>query len=263
MFILPLLAILLGLEFFLAFNRVTKSYEETLRKSYNILIISKNPVSEGEFKSIDPNIKKVEQISREKIANITPDMSIVNKQKVVNSMPYFFSLELNKFLDNKEIDHIKEKILRQIPNLKTVETFKDDHNTKYNLFMFVKLLFWVFVFLISLVSTFLVIKQMEVWLMAHSKRIHIMEIFGAPVLLRSGVLIKTGLIDAVISVVLATSIFLYLKYQFIPNSGIEILIKEQDLIFKWWDSLVMMMVSLTIVLISVFFVIYKSEGVEE
>ena len=33
MFILPLLAILLGVEFFLVFHRVTSSYEETLRRA--------------------------------------------------------------------------------------------------------------------------------------------------------------------------------------------------------------------------------------
>jgi cell division transport system permease protein len=264
MFILPLLAILLGVEFFLAFNRVTGSYEESLRRSYTILVISKKPIPQSELKSIDPNIESVSQIPRDKISkDIANGFDSPNKSKIVASMPYFFSLHLNKYLNSEQVEQIKNRILQQIDGIKSVETFDKNHSKNYNLFMFIKFLFKTFVFLISLVSIFLVIKQMEVWQMAHSRRMQIMEIFGAPVFLRSGVLIKAGLIDAIISVILATAIFLTLKYYTIPESGVEILIKKQEFLFKWWDSLIMMGVSLSIVILSVVVVIISSEGVEE
>ena len=263
MFILPLLAILLGLEFFLAFNRVTSSYEESLRKSYIILVVSKKPIPQGEFKSIDPNIESVSQIPRDKISkDIMESFNPRDKSRVVASMPYFFSLHLNKYLNTEQVEKIKSRILG-IDGIKSVETFGQNHSAKYNLFMFIKLLFWTFVSLISLVSIFLVIKQMEVWQMAHSRRMQIMEIFGAPVFLRSGVLLKTGIIDAFISVILATAIFMAIKYHLIPQSGVEILIKQQDSLYKWWDSLIMMGVSLGIVILSVAVVTISSEGVEE
>ena len=45
MFILPLMAILLGIEFFLAFSRVTGSYEERLRENYSILVVSRKRIT--------------------------------------------------------------------------------------------------------------------------------------------------------------------------------------------------------------------------
>ena len=45
MFILPLIAILLGIEFFLVFDRITKSYEEGLKDGYSMLIVTKKPTT--------------------------------------------------------------------------------------------------------------------------------------------------------------------------------------------------------------------------
>ena len=226
-------------------------------------MVSKKDISENEFKKLNSNIESVTQISREKISKgIAKSLKNQNRDKVIATMPFFFTIHLSRYLNSKEVEKIKEKILK-LDGIKSVETFGKNHSTKYNLFMFIKLLFWSFVGLISLVSIFLVIKQMEVWQMAHARRMHIMEIFGAPVLLRSGILLKMGVVDAVISVLLTSGIFLWLKYQFIPKSGIDILIAKEELLFKWWDVLVMFGVSLSIVLLSVVVVTFSNKGVEE
>ncbi len=266
MFILPLLVILFGVEFFLVFNRVTNDYEEQLKNSYTILVISKRPISASELKSVDSEIDTVAQIPKEKIVkdirNRIKHMDIEAGNSVVAKMPYFFSLRLKRYLGNEVVDRIKREI-EQLDGIKSVETFGQDHNSKYKLFMFIKLTFWSFVGIMSLVSIFLVIKQMEVWQMAHSRRIQIMEILGAPLLLRSGMLFKMGIIDAFLSVVFGSAIFISLRYYFAPKSGIEILVEKQDLLFKWWDTLVMTGVSFSIVFASVLVVIWGSKEVVE
>jgi cell division transport system permease protein len=263
MFILPLVAILLGVEFFLVFHRLTGSYEEKLRKSYTILIVSKRAISEMEFKSVDNNIESVVEIPKERITkSIMETFNTPDSLKAVDAMPHFFKLRLNKYLNNDDVKKVKEKILK-IDGIKSVRTFRVNHNAKYNLFMFIKFLFWTFVSIMSLVSVLLIIKQMEVWQMAHSRRMQIMEIFGAPILLRSGVLFKMGVFDALISVVLGSGIFLMIKHRFVPESTIEILTKNRELIFQWWDAIVMFGVSFSIVTISVIVVTFSSKGVEE
>jgi len=237
------LVILFGVEFFLVFNRVTNDYEEDLKNSYTILVISKRPIAASELKAVDDKIATVVQIPKEKIIKnirnrIKQNPDIDRGNSIVSKMPYFFSLRLKKYLGNEVVDKIKVKI-EQIDGIKSVETFGQDHNSKYKLFMFVKFTFWSFLGIMSLVSIFLVIKQMEVWQMAHSRRIQIMEILGAPVLLRVGLLFKMGIIDAFLSVIFGSAIFILLKYQFALNSGIDLLMEKRDLLFKWWDIFIM------------------------
>ena len=59
----------------------------------------------------------------------------------------------------------------------------------------------------GVVSLFLIIKQMEIWKYAHKQRMQVMEIFGAPLMLRSGVLFKVAIMDAFIATILTTAFF--------------------------------------------------------
>jgi len=45
MFILPLMAILLGVEFYLVFDRTTNSYEQGLKDGYSMLLVADNPIN--------------------------------------------------------------------------------------------------------------------------------------------------------------------------------------------------------------------------
>ncbi len=50
--IFPMIAILLGLEFFIAFDRTTKGYEESLKNSYSMLVVSKDEMGIDDFRSL-------------------------------------------------------------------------------------------------------------------------------------------------------------------------------------------------------------------
>ncbi len=263
MFLLPLLAILIGVEFFLVFNRVTQDSEEKLRESYSILVVSEKPMSIKDFEQIDAHINKSIPIKKEQIAKeIAKGMRNTTDQEILNALPHFYNLYLDRYLSKEGVDKIKKKIMAT-NGIKRVETFGKNHHAKYSLFLFLKFVFWSFVSLMSLVSIFLVIKQMEVWQMAHQERMQVMEIFGAPMLLRSGVLFRMGIVDALLAIIITTAIFIYLRYDYAPNCDIELLVNQQNLLFRFQDIAILSISAFTIVIMAVLMVTLKNRGSRE
>ncbi len=262
MFILPLVAILMGIEFFLVFDRVTNSYEQRLKENYSILVVSRHQIDVDTFHRIDKRISNVEEIKRQNIADkIAKGMGDISGSDLMRALPYFYALHLNSYLAEDDIKDIKERLLRY-RDIKRVETFGENHNAKYNLFIFIKTIFWVFASLMGIVSLFLLIKQMEVWQMAHMERMRIMEIFGAPMMLRSGVLFKMGLVDAFFSTLISGVIFYSLK-EWAKKSGIPLLESKYELLFSFSDMLILSSMAFGIVIIAVIFVALSTKEVRE
>jgi len=263
MFVLPLMAILLGIEFFLVFNRVTDNYEERLKESYSILVVASKPFTAADFRKADSRIARADPITKEKIAReIARGMHHTADREILNALPYFYTLHLDRYLGRTGVEKIRRNLLK-LSGVSKVETFGENHRAKYNLFVFLKIIFWSFVTLMSLVSIFLVVKQMEVWQMAHSERMKIMEIFGAPPLLRSGVLFRMGIVDALLATVVSAGLFIFVKYYFAPRSGIEILVERRELLFEISDLAVLAGIALSIVVVAVLSVTYGSREPRE
>lgn len=115
----------------------------------------------------------------------------------------------------------------------------------------------------GVVSLLLIIKQMEIWKFTHIQRMQVMEIFGAPLMLRSGVLFKVALIDALIATVITSIFFLYMKFVWAANSGIDIMVQNQDELFRLVDIFALLLMAICIVLIAVTTVVLTTKGVEE
>jgi len=258
MFILPLMAILLGVEFVLVFSRVTGNYEEKLRESYTILVITKAPMTLQDFRKIEPHISQADPISKERIAKeIARGMRNATTAEILKSLPHFYTLHLDRYLSREAVEMIRKELLRH-KGIEKVETFGENHRAKYNLFVFLKIIFWSFVVLLSLVSIFLILKQMEVWQLAHRERMQIMEVFGAPMLLRSGVLFRMGITDALVATLISAGLFAFLRYYWAARSGIEILADRQALLFEPRDVALLGGIALTIVIVAVLSVTLKS-----
>ncbi|WP_456431977.1 cell division protein FtsX [Nitratifractor sp.] len=258
MFILPLTAILLGVEFFLAFTRVTADYEERLRANYSILVVARKPLSLEEFRRLDPHIAAVRPIPKKRIATeIARGMRSAGAKEVLAALPTFYNVVLDRFLAKKAVEQIRTRLL-QDRRIKRVETFGESRRSQYNLFLLLKTIFWSFIVLLGTVSIFLVLKQMEVWQLAHRERMRIMEIFGAPMLLRSGVLFRMGIVDALVSTLIAAGIFASARYLWAPKSGIEILVDRAALLFEPRDLGVLVGIALVIVIGAVLIVALRN-----
>jgi len=263
MFILPLLAMLIGIEFVLIFNRITTAYEEKLKNDYAILVISKSELTTNYLKSISPKVEKVEAMDKQKIAKeVTKDVQEDKIKTILKEMPSFYRVYLTDYLSVKDLEEIANK-LRKINGVLNVDIFGENYATRHSMFVLIKNSLNIFVAILSIVSLLLVIKQMEVWQLAHKKRMQIMEIFGAPLMLRSGVLFKMALIDAIIATILNLGIFLYIQISWSKLTEIEFIKEHSDLLFKVSDVFVWILASLVIVFISVFYVAFKASEVSE
>ncbi|MBD3788904.1 MAG: cell division protein FtsX [Campylobacterales bacterium] len=263
MFILPLMAILLGIEFFLVFDRTTDSYEKGLKEGYSMLVVANKTMDLAALKKLNAHIESSESIKRENIVTeIAQDMSQSSQDEILQALPYFYSVRLDSYLSTSGLEKIK-KDLEKDESIRSVETFGSSYSSSYRLFSFIKLSLRVFIVFMAMISLFLIIKQMEVWKYAHSERMQIMEIFGAPLMLRSGVLFKVALLDALVATVITVGIFLYLKFYWATRSGIDIMVQNQESLFKMIDMAILLGAAVMIVIFAVYTVVFSTKGVQE
>jgi len=263
MFILPLMAILLGIEFYLVFERTTNSYEKSLTEGYTMLVVSKKPIELNSFQKLNQHVTSAKQIEREGIIEkVAKGLSNSNSKEIVSALPYFYNIGLDAYLHSKEIEDIKLD-LEKDKNIKRVETFGSTYNSSYKLFSFIKLTLKIFILFMAVVSLFLIIKQMEIWKYAHKERMQVMEIFGAPLMLRSGVLFRVAFMDAIFATIFVSAIFYYVKFYWASQSGIDVIMQNQEILFNTEDIAILFGSALLIVIIAVYSVVFSNKRVVE
>lgn len=263
MFILPMMAILFSIEFFLVFERTTKTYQENLTKRYTMLVVTQAPMTLSELQGFNAHVKSVEKIKRETIVKeVAQGITPTTRDAILKALPYFYNVGIDAYLHSADLEKIKQSLEIQ-SKIKRVETFGGSYQASYTLFSFIKIIFNIFILFMSIVSLFLIIKQMEVWKYAHKERMQVMEIFGAPMMLRSGVLFKVALWDALFSTLLIGVLFFYVKFILVAKSGIEVLVENRDNIFHVEDIIILLGAAIIIIVISVYTVAFSSKGIEE
>jgi cell division transport system permease protein len=263
MFILPLMAILLGVEFYLVFDRTTDSYEKGLKEGYSMLVVTHEPASLETFQGLNAHISSSKKIKREGIVSeIAKGVSKDAYKEILGALPHFYSVRLDSYLGTSSLEKIKTD-LEAHANVKSVETFGSSYSSSYRLFSFIKLSLKIFIVFMAVVSLFLIIKQMEIWKYAHKQRMQVMEIFGAPLMLRSGVLFKVAIMDAILATLFTSLFFLYLKFKWAANSGIDMMMQNKEELFKMTDIGILLAVALLIVIIAVYTVVFTAKGEEE
>jgi cell division transport system permease protein len=251
MFILPLLAILLGIESFMVFSRVTASYGESLKEAYTILVVTKKSMKPEEFKALDSHIVRIKPVEKDAIVEqISQGMSNASTQEIIKALPHFYTLYLDRYLNAANIETIKKRLVAS-PNVRRVETFGQAHNANYNLYMLIRASLWTFVGFMVFTSLFLVVKQMEIWQLEHRERMQVMEILGASGMLRSGVLFRIALTDAVIAALVTIGVFAFLRYAWVARSEIDLLVQKQTLVFEFKDIAILGGIAFVIVMVSV------------
>ena len=263
MFILPLMAILLGIESYLVFERTTNTYEEGMKEGYSMLVVTHEPMELEKFQALNDHISTSEQIKREYIAfEVAKGVSKSSSDEILNMLPYFYNLGLDSYLPTSELETIKKDLQSDL-NIKKVETFGSSYQSNYRLFSFIKFILKVFIAFMAVVSLFLIIKQMEIWKYAHKERMQVMEIFGAPMMLRSGILFRIAFFDALIATILVSAVFFYTKFYWAGGSGIDMMIQNQDALFRFTDIAVLLGSAILIVVIAVYTVVFSSKGAQE
>jgi len=259
MFIFPMLAILLGIESFIVFDRMSQNYEHELKANYSMLVLANEPMELSTLQALDSRISTLETIEKQSIVQeMAKGMSGISAEDIMSALPHFYTVGLESYLDNQAIEEIKAKLVAS-EKIKKVETFGKSHNSSYNLFIFIKIVLWTFVGFLTLTSLFLVIKQMQIWQFAHKERMQVMEIFGASTMLKSGILFKRAIIDGIIATIITNGMFAFLRFIWVAESNIQILMQKEELLFAYRDIAILGGIAMLIVITAVIMVVVGSK----
>jgi cell division transport system permease protein len=250
--ILALISILFSIEVYFIFNKIVTNYSQKIANNYNIIVVSNKPINNLKLH----NISKIEPINIENsLQNLKQNLQGFDIKKLKSELPYFYKLHFYKFPTPTEIEELTIQ-LKKIPFIKKIETFRANQNRIYNLLILTKTISIIFMNIILFISFLLILKQMEVWKLEHSERMYIMDLFGAPFLLKSGVLLRLAIIDSIVSVIIIGIIITFIShsnlYQNILNQlGITININIiKDLALFLAISIVVSIISTIIVILS-------------
>lgn len=258
-FIIPLFILLFSIQFSFMLDRGVKAYEGKLADEYSIVVVSTDPIDEGEIKQKIPQIAAMSEIKKDRyIDKLKDDMSKADLVYLKATLPKFYSLKLSKLPNKQELQTISEQV-KKFPKVKKVEVFKKTFNKFHQFLKLSKSASYIFTIFIFIISFLLIIKQMEIWSLQHKQRMYIMGLFGAPYWMKSASLYKSVVIDALISAILVGLVFMFLpRFVDLDKLNANLGINLQNFNFAS-DTILLVAISLLISIISVTTIILRQK----
>jgi len=205
--IFAMMALLISYQLYLTVLGLTKNYEDKLNKDYAIIAVSSIPLSEKELKGDYSIVKSVEPIdAMPYLAYMQKDLSSENYEMLKNSLPGFFKIKLYKYPSKEELGVIA-KVLKSKKGVVRVETFTKSQNAISSILDTFKIGTIGYLMVVFVLNILLFIKFMEVWRHEHINRMQIMSLFGAPVWMRSVILVKMAIFDSILAIAFTLGIF--------------------------------------------------------
>ncbi len=209
--VIALMSILFSIQVFVIIDRAILSYKENLASNYSVVVVSKQSIVKEDILKIDNLFASVSELSPDDvIARLNSGISKKNIKLLKLALPKFYKLKLTLYPTPKEVKKLTESLLENKSIIK-VENFSHNHDNTYKLLVLFKNVIAVFSVSIFIVTSLLIFKELRIWQFKHSERMSIMGLFGAPVWLRSAVLFRLAIVDAIIASLLTFVLFTYLS----------------------------------------------------
>ncbi len=210
--IVALFTVLFSVQIYVAVDRTIAAYEEHLKNGYSIIVVSKQSLKEADFKALDTLIDRTEAIPTDQVLKqLKGEMSQKNLDLLKATLPKFYRLYLSRFPTPQEIQSLQKR-LQKHSAIERVEGYSQTHDTVYKLMLLFKDVVQIFSISIAAVTSLLILKEMRLWQFQHAERMNIMALFGAPVWLRSAVLFRLAIVDAIIATVAICLAFFIIEH---------------------------------------------------
>ncbi|WP_104744491.1 FtsX-like permease family protein [Helicobacter acinonychis] len=212
-FIIPLVALLFGLECVLFINGAITQKEKKLIEDYSVVLASTQKLG---LELLRQNFSEIVALKE-----IDPNYSLEPLQKTLGldgikalrkNLPFFYSLQLSSFPTQERLENIKEKLLK-IPGVQKVEVFAKTYMQVYDLLSLIKATIYIFALVIFVLSVLLMFKQVRIWIYQYHERLEIMDLLGASVSFKNGFLYKIAFVDSLIASFIAPMLMLYITSQ--------------------------------------------------
>lgn len=209
--IIALFTVLFSVQIYVAVDRTIDAYETRLKNDYSIIVVANKTLSAVEFKAMDSIIDRSEPISTDQVLQrLQGEMSKKNLELLKLTLPKFYRLYLSRFPTPDEIAKLQKR-LQKNPSIERVEGYAQTHDTVYKLMLLFKDVVQIFSIAIAAVTSLLILKEMRLWQFQHAERMSIMALFGAPVWLRSAVLFRLAIVDAIIATIFVCIAFFMIE----------------------------------------------------
>ncbi len=206
-FTFPLIIMLFIFSIYLLVDKVVNSYKHSIANDYAIVVITNTPfITIDEI--ADMPIKDIEQLSRTKIIEgIKDNLSHSSLELLNKKLPYFYKIHLEEFPTTLKLEQIRKE-LKQMTNIKRIETFSSDHNQIYSLLILIQDIVFILFMVVLALSLLLLSKQIKIWFFEHNERISIIQLHGGSLLYSSKPILKTILLSAVVSSAVVISLLI-------------------------------------------------------
>ncbi len=205
--ITALITILFTIQVFIVVERSINAYEENLKNDYSIIVVVNKNLEKKDFLKIDSTIESAEELDPSHVIDSFKDeMKEQNLKLLKLTLPKFYRVRLDHYPTPAEIEKVSKKLLRH-PMITRVEDFARNHDVIYKLLLLFKEVSTLFAIAIFAVTTLLILKELRIWQFQHNERMNIMALFGAPLWMRSAVLFRLAIVDAVLASLLVNGIF--------------------------------------------------------
>jgi cell division transport system permease protein len=259
--IIALFTILFTLQVFFIIDRTIEIYEHTLKSNYSIIAVSKTPINPDIIKQSVLQVGKVEMIDPKKVIDrLKDELNKADLGALKENLPSFYRVFLQEYPSPAQLLNIREDMLR-VSEISRVETYSKAHDQTYKLLILFKDISNVLLVAIFLVSALLVIKEMRIWQFEHTERMNIMALFGAPIWMRSAVLFKVAIIDALISSILVVSVFITLDINGWLHELFSMISIEVEIFEFFEDTTKLFSISILISLVLALITVWKNRKV--
>jgi len=209
--IIALFSILFSIQVFMIVDRSIAAYKQNLAKNYTVIVVSQKSLNKDVFLGINELISESNELSADSvIKRLSSGMNAKNIELLKLSLPRFYKLNLSYYPSSEELLKLRKDLLNN-KYITKIEDFSHSHDTTYKLLLLFKGVVSVFAFVILTVTVLLIFKELKIWQYKHNERMSIMGLFGAASWLRSAVLFRLAIVDALISSALAFAIFIYMS----------------------------------------------------
>ena len=253
--IVALLGILFSLQVFLIVERAIESYKEGLAANYSVVVVSDKRIDTAKIAKSNELIKAFTLLSPDHIIKkLNTDISKTSMELLKVTLPKFYKVTLVRYPTPQELKKLKKSLLN-IAGVRKIETFAKAHDTTYKLLLLFKNVISAFAFTMFVVTLLLIAKELRIWQFKHNERMSIMGLFGAPAWLRSAVLFRLAIVDALLATFFAFILFSYIATVPFVQEQLQALGVEVVVFDHLYDTLLMLGVSMVVSITLVSFVV--------
>jgi cell division transport system permease protein len=194
----PLIVMLGVFSIYLIVNKVVDNYKQNITDDYAIVVITNTPLSQiDELAGI--KVRDIEPINRDKIIKSVQDnLSDTSVDLLKRKLPYFYEIHLEQFPTTRKLEMIRKELIT-VSNIRKIETFTNDHNKIYSLFILVQDIVLILFAVVLMFSILLLSTQIKIWFFEQSDRISIIQLHGGSLLYSSKPILKVIIASSVFS----------------------------------------------------------------